>query len=221
MDRIAFDIDSAEGTGGTDVFAAAAADTDVLVYVRDSQSVFIGNHREGLRRAMLGAGAAACAVEMDDAVFFDEDDFAHLGTVLLLDCQRFDGAVGTDVAADRTIVVAETLLEINRGLHDTAEAVFQERRLQDVRRALADTEVARGTILLEMRETDGTRRGEWRPIRDLFGMFVSFSSLPSPSLGQSRYGGQRSGYGCAGCEKGASAVGIAGRFRLYLRWFTR
>ena len=158
MDRIAFDIDSAEGTGGTDVFAAAAADTDVLVYVRDSQSVFIGNHREGLRRAMLGAGAAACAVEMDDAVFFDEDDLAHLGAVLLLDRQRFDGAVGTDVAADRTIVVAETLLEINRGLHDTAEAVFQERRLQDVRRALADTEVARGTILLEMRETDGARR---------------------------------------------------------------
>ena len=160
MDRIALDIDCPERTGGTNILAAAATDADVLVDVRDCQAVAIGNHRKSLGRAMLGAGAAAGSVEMDDAVFFDKDHFAHLRPVLFLDRQGLDGAVGADIAADRAIVVAETFLEIDGGLHDALQTVFQERRLQDVRRAFAHAQMARGAALLEMRQADGTRRSD-------------------------------------------------------------
>ena len=161
-------------------------------------------------------------ISLDFALFnFEESSDAHLRGCLFFDRQRFDRSRRADFGADTAFIVTVTVDVGQTRLQHKIKPVFQPCRTQHLTGATNHANLASRTFIFESLQTDGTRRGERRPIRDLFGMFVSFSSLPSPSLGQSRYGGQRSGYGCAGCEKGASAVGIAGRFRLYLRWFTR
>ena len=67
--------------------------------------------------------------------------------VLLLFGQRQDGAGRAHITANGAVVIAEAMIEVEPGLHHSPQSIFQECRLDDMRRALAHAEVTGDTFL--------------------------------------------------------------------------
>ena len=68
----------------TNIFATAASYTYCRFYMRDSQSVYIGNHAYRLCRAMFGTGAAIGMFFVNDTIGLGEMRNAHLSYMFLL-----------------------------------------------------------------------------------------------------------------------------------------
>ena len=75
---ISFDVYGAERAGRADVFTTATTYTNFRINMRNCQPVLERNHRQSLRRAMLRTSPATGTVPIDDAILFDENNFAHL-----------------------------------------------------------------------------------------------------------------------------------------------
>lgn len=106
------------------------------------------------------AGTAACFIVVDDAVLDDELYLSHLGVVLLLFGQWKDGAGRAHLPTNGTVVIAEAMIEVEPGLHHSPQSIFQECRLDDMRRALAHAEVTGDTFLPQVIESGDPGRSD-------------------------------------------------------------
>ena len=81
MHFIPLHINCTKRSGRAEVFAGTAADAFVLIHGRDLHRAvwaFIVDHRDGTRRALARAVAAADAVGEHHAVFLDPHGMAHM-----------------------------------------------------------------------------------------------------------------------------------------------
>ena len=133
---VSFYIDSTERSGGTYIFALAAADAAFVVNSRheDCSSVCrcVFHHLYGVSRTVFGARAAVVATRHGDAVLLDPHGVTDMneGFIFLLD--SLDGACRARLRTARTLGTAVTALERHLRLH---EAQRVGRRTQYVVRA--------------------------------------------------------------------------------------
>src|SRR5690554_6770526 len=132
-----FHVDRLIRNSRANILAAATPDAYLWFDLGDGQHPFVGYHSYRLRGTMFGASATTCFVVIDDAIFDDQLHLSHLGVVLLFLGQGEDGPRGTHLATNEAIVITKPVIEIEPRLHHTAQAIFEESRLDHVRRALA------------------------------------------------------------------------------------
>src|SRR5690554_2655493 len=132
-----FHVDRLIRNSGANILAAATPHAYLRFDLRDGKHSFVGHHSYRLRGTMLGACTATRLVVIDDAVFDDQLHLSHLGVILLLFGEREDSTRGTHLATNEAIVITKPVIEVEPWLHHAAQAIFEESRLDHVRRALA------------------------------------------------------------------------------------
>src|SRR5690554_6064545 len=132
-----FHVDRLIRNSRANIFAAATPDAYLRFDLGDGKHPFVGYHSYRLGGTVLGARTATCLVVIDDAIFDDQLHLSHLRMVLLFFGEREDGTRGTHLATNEAVVITKPVIEIEPRLHHTAQAIFEESRLDHVRRALA------------------------------------------------------------------------------------
>ncbi|OPZ48365.1 MAG: hypothetical protein BWY95_00867 [Bacteroidetes bacterium ADurb.BinA104] len=135
------------GIDRADVLASAAAHAEFGLGLGDGQAAFKRNHMNGLDGAVFGAGSATGAVHLYHTDINVEDYATRLCMVFFLYGKRFDGAGGTDLSADVTVIVTVAPVKPHDRLHQSADAVFKTGRFEHVRRTFAYAQMARCAVL--------------------------------------------------------------------------
>ena len=151
---------------------------------------------------MLRAVAALHAITRHNALLTMKNCVTELRHSLLLERQWQDGARRADLATEGTIVEAITLIISHHGLHNALQTILYNGRLQDVRGALANAQMARRTLRLQVGYALRTRRRYGT--RALFALMPALHCLLGALL---RIGYGDSGHSGYGSDK-VSARGI-------------
>ena len=138
MNRIALNVDCLDGT---DEFAAAASYAQFGSGLRNGQTSLERNHVDSLYGAVLSAGSATGAVNVDDTDIDVKHYTARLGLMLLFNCEGFDGTCRTYLAAQVAVIVAIAFVKLHDRLHDTTQAVLHTCRLKHMAGTLAHAEM--------------------------------------------------------------------------------
>ena len=144
VDGIAFDVDCFYGA---DELTAAASYAEVGRGFGDGQTAFERYHVDGLNGTVLGAGSATGAVHVDYADILVKYYASGLGTVLLLNRKRTYRSGRADLAAQITVIVAVTLVELHYRLHNASQAILHSSGLEHVAGALAYAKMAGGAVI--------------------------------------------------------------------------
>ena len=88
------------------MLAGSAANAELRSYFRDYELFLEGDHRDRLRRAMLGARPTVCSFSIDNAVLFRELRHTDLGELLLILRKRKNRSAGADLSTTRAIKIA-------------------------------------------------------------------------------------------------------------------
>ena len=122
---VTFDIDGAERTRRTEVFASSATDAafgvDNGYLERTRVGSILRNHLNGACRAMAFAIAAGHAVSIHHAVLFNPYGMAHLGRGFLFTGDGLYGACWAHLRAACTLGTAIATLIGELGLHEAVE----------------------------------------------------------------------------------------------------
>ena len=154
-----FYIQGAERTGRAQILARAATDTFLFVYDRNLEGVGVrrvgGDHLDSLCRAMALTIVAGLTVAQRNTVFLNPNSVSDLCSRFVGDRERLDSPRRTNLGTLDALRTAITTLERHLGLHH-----FQQRggRTQHFIRTNRYTELARGTMLGEIAQAEGTRR---------------------------------------------------------------
>ena len=90
----------------------------------NGQTTLKRNHVDGLYGAVLGAGSATGAVNVDDTDIDVKHYTARLGLMLLFNCEGFDGTCRTYLAAQVAVIVAIAFVKLHDRLHYTSQTVL-------------------------------------------------------------------------------------------------
>lgn len=148
---VSFYIDSTERSGGTYIFALAAADAAFVVNSRHedcssvSRSVF--NHLNGIRRTMAGTSSAMIAVSHRDTVLLDPHGVTDMNEGFIFLSNSLNGACRANLRATCTLRTAVTALEGHLGLHQSQRI---GRRTQHAVRACTDAQLTRRAMALHV-----------------------------------------------------------------------
>lgn len=153
------DVDGFDWADGADGFAAAAADAEVVVDVRERQAaVAIRLHAHRLHGAMFRTGTAGGVFFEHDAEAFVELRDANLRCLLLFRNTRFifilernNRMKGAHIGAHCAIVVAKRhLVERQVWLKRIVDAKLKARRFQNLLRTVRYAQMAGGAFFFEM-----------------------------------------------------------------------
>jgi len=136
----------------TCMLTCAAADAILVIYFWNGQFA-VRHHPHGFRRTMLGTGAAIVLLCFNDTILFYKMGFADLQYFLFLGQDRLNRAGGAYLTAQRAIEIAIADGIIHPRLHNAGNAELKKRRLQHMRRASTDAEMARCTMACELVDT--------------------------------------------------------------------
>ena len=212
-------MDGADRTGRAEILALAAADTAVLDDTGDERRLAVAldlaDHRDGPCRAMRRAGAAVDSVGIGDTEIVVHDRAADVDHRLLLLCDGKDGSGGTDLRAVRTLRTAETAVEIHLGLHQVAGIGAGT---QYVVRAIGNTQLAGGAMLVEMLGALSSRRDEaLLALRSLLGKDRGEAAVVLLALLGVKQGGGASHQGAQHERALAGIGGLSGRLLRFAR----
>ena len=112
--------------------------------------VVIGNKLDGTGRTMRFAIAAGDAVLVHDADILVEYCETDTRTLLLVEGQRLDSVIRTDLAAQCAVIVAISPRKIHHRLHHTVNAIFIDCRTQNLVRTFADAQVTGRAVPVQM-----------------------------------------------------------------------
>ena len=121
MNGITFDVHSLDGA---DELTAAASYAHFGRGLGNGQTTLKRNHVDGLYGAVLGAGSATGAVNVDDTDIDVKHYTARLGLMLLFNCEGFDGTCRTYLAAQVAVIVAIAFVKLHDRLHYTSQTVL-------------------------------------------------------------------------------------------------
>ena len=139
MNGITFDVHSLDGA---DELATATTDAEIRSGFGNSQTSLERNHVDGLYGAVLGAGSATGAVNVDDTDIDVKHYTARLGLMLLFNCEGFDGTCRTYLAAQVAVIVAIAFVKLHDRLHYTSQTVLHTCGLENMAGALAHAKMA-------------------------------------------------------------------------------
>ena len=164
---VAFNVNRSKRTNRANGFAAAAPNANVRIDFGNGQrqtvrQCFVRNHGNRLSWAVFGTGSAAVFFDFYNAVVFNENNASHLDFVFLFYCQRNDGVVRADVAANGAVVIAESAREIQMRLHESFQTVLRRSWFENVCWTLRNAKMARRTIVVKMIDALRSGRGDGR-----------------------------------------------------------
>ena len=145
------------GTRRADLLAEAAADTDVRVGFRKINAVSLDSI-DGMGWADFDTSAAILTGAIHDAFLGDQFAGADLGQLFRFQHQRLQSSGRTKLRADIAVVIAVTVIEIERGLEQPGQPVLRDSRPDHIRRAVTDAEVAGRTGCCEVIDIGRTGR---------------------------------------------------------------
>jgi len=129
------------------VFAGAAADAETLVERGQAEIVAEGFGGDCLGWAMFGTGGAVGAVDFDDAARLMKIGDADLCDLLRCEIGQAERIVRANFDAARAFEETKGRGVIESWLQQAFDSVFEQRRLQHVRRAGTDAEMTRGAAV--------------------------------------------------------------------------
>ena len=119
---VSFDVDGAEGTGGTEVLAFTATYTTLFVYSRneDCASVRSGvfHHLDSCRRTVSGTSSTMVSVRHGDAVLLNPDGVTDMHERFVFLLEGLNSACRADLRAAGTLGTAVTAFERHLRLHE-------------------------------------------------------------------------------------------------------
>ena len=127
------------GCGGAEVFARTTTDAESLLDLGIHTSIDTSLKTDSIGRTMLGAVAALHTITSHNAPPTMKYCVTQLRHSFLLERKREDCPRRADLATEGAVIKAITLIVSHHGLHNALQAILHNRRLQDVRRALAHT----------------------------------------------------------------------------------
>ena len=144
--------------GWTMEFTGATADAGLLFDLGAGFAIFPRYHGDSMNRAFLGTDATRRTCRRNEAMEIIVCRCADFRLLLGLKGEWAYGPGRTNSAADMAFIPTIALREIEVGLADAADAIFQERWLQDMAMTTRNTEMAGRTILGEMDARYSPRR---------------------------------------------------------------